>query len=147
MPLNLAFFDADAALAVMIAYPDIEQWAVGGHSLGGSMAAKFAYDHPDEVAGLVLWAAYPAASNDLSNLDQLEAVSIYGSNDGLSTPTDIENTQNLLPPHVELVEITGGNHAQFGWYGPQDRDNPADISRIEQQAQVVQATLDLLNRL
>jgi hypothetical protein len=29
------------------------------------------------------------------------------------------------------VSIEGGNHAQFGWYGPQEGDNPATISREE----------------
>ena len=45
------------------------------------------------------------------------------------------------------VAIEGGNHAQFGWYGPQQGDNPATVSREVQQQQVVASTLDLLARL
>ena len=54
MPLNLAVFASDAAGDVIAAYPDVSHWAIGGHSLGGAMAARFAYSHPAEVQGLVL---------------------------------------------------------------------------------------------
>jgi hypothetical protein len=45
------------------------------------------------------------------------------------------------------VAVQGGNHAQFGWYGPQDGDNAPAISREAQQGQVVEATLALLRQL
>ncbi|MFZ1471367.1 MAG: alpha/beta fold hydrolase, partial [Anaerolineae bacterium] len=67
MPLKLAFFDANRAGEVMQAYPAVQRWVIGGHSLGGAMAAQFAYQHPDQVAGLALWAAYPAANNSLAD--------------------------------------------------------------------------------
>jgi len=51
----------------------------------------------------------------------------------------------LLLSDVRWVAIEGGNHGQFGWYGPQSGDNPTAISREAQQAQVVQATLEMLN--
>jgi hypothetical protein len=41
------------------------------------------------------------------------------------------------------VPIEGGNHAQFGWYGFQDGDNAATISRV----QVVRATLAQLQKI
>jgi hypothetical protein len=143
MPLNLAVFASDAAAGVMAAYPDVSQWAIGGHSLGGAMAARFAYGHPGEVQGLVLWAAYPDGSNDLSDRE-LNVTSIYASLDGLATLEKIEASRRLLPPTTQWVAIEGGNHAQFGWYGPQPGDNPATISREQQQEQVVDATIQLL---
>lgn len=143
MPLNLAVFAADTAGDVIAAYPDVSDWAIGGHSLGGAMAARFAYGHPEDVQGLVLWAAYPDASNDLSQRD-LAVTSIYGTLDGLATTEKIDASRPLLPPTTEWVAIEGGNHAQFGWYGPQSGDNPASISREEQQRQVIAATLELL---
>ena len=143
MPLNLAVFAADAAGDVIAAYPDVSPWAIGGHSLGGAMAARFTYSHPGEVQGLVLWAAYPDGSNDLSDRD-LAVTSIYGTLDGLATMEKIDASRPLLPPTTEWVAIEGGNHGQFGWYGPQSGDNPASISREEQQRQVVAATLELL---
>jgi pimeloyl-ACP methyl ester carboxylesterase len=143
MPLNLAVFASDAAADVIAAYPDVSHWAIGGHSLGGAMAARFAYGHPAEVQGLALWAAYPDGSNDLSDRD-LAVASIYGTLDGLATREKIAASRALLPPTTDWVVIEGGNHAQFGWYGPQSGDNPATISREEQQRQVIEATLELL---
>ena len=143
MPLNLAVFGANQAQEIIAAYPDIQHWVIGGHSLGGAMAARFAYQNPDTVQGLALWAAYPAKSDDLSG-QSLEVVSILGSQDGLGTGQGVETTRSLLPKKTHFSVIDGGNHAQFGWYGDQPGDNPASISRADQQAQVVAATLELI---
>lgn len=146
MPFKLAFFDAGRATEVMQAFPAIKQWALGGHSLGGAMAAQFAYQHPDQVAGLALWAAYPAANNSLADRT-LRVVSIFGTRDGLATGAKIDASRPLLPADTQFVAIEGGNHAQFGWYGKQSGDNDATISRAEQQSQVIAATVGLLHDL
>ncbi len=146
MPLNLAVFDPDAAMKVMTAYPEIKHWAVGGHSLGGAMAARFVAAHPGIVEGLVLWAAYPAASDDLSRL-RVRVVSIAGSRDGLATPEKIQASAALLPADTIWVVIEGGNHAQFGWYGDQAGDLPPTLSRQQQQEEIVRATVSLLEQL
>jgi pimeloyl-ACP methyl ester carboxylesterase len=146
MPLNLAVFAPDRAAEVMAAFPQVRVWAIGGHSLGGAMAARFAYLHPGAVKGLVLWAAYPASDNSLAGRD-LAVVSVYGTRDGLATPDKIAASRPLLPATTLWAPIEGGNHAQFGWYGPQDGDNAAAISREAQTAQVVSATLKLLKSL
>lgn len=146
MPLNLAVLSPDRAEAVMAAHPEIQKWVVGGHSLGGSMAANFAHGHPNEVQGLALWASYPASSDDLSK-SNLEVVSIYGTQDGLATGDKIEASRALLPANTQWVAIEGGNHAQFGWYGPQSGDNLASISREKQQQEIVATTLNLLKSL
>jgi len=144
MPLNLAVFGSGRASSVIQAYPNIENWVIGGHSLGGSMAALYAYNHNDQIDGIVFWASYPASSNDLSG-STIKVTSIYATLDGLATQDKIDASRKLLPADTTWVQIVGGNHAQFGWYGPQPGDNPATISRVEQQAQAVQSTLDLLN--
>lgn len=146
MPLNLAVFGADAAREVQAAYPQISHWAIGGHSLGGAMAASYAANHPGDVAGLVLWAAYPAAGDDLSESD-LQVVSISGSLDGLATREKIDASRLLLPADTTWVEISGGNHAQFGWYGDQAGDNPATITRDQQEDQIIEATLRVLENI
>jgi len=143
MPLDLAVLAPDRAADVMAAFPNVEKWVIGGHSLGGAIAARFAHQNPGMVHGLVLWASYPATSDDLSDRDMLVA-SIYGTQDGLATGDKIAASRPLLPSATNWVAIQGGNHAQFGWYGPQDGDNEASVSRQEQQSQIVAATLDLL---
>ena len=56
MPLNLAVLRPAAADALISANPQVQSWAVGGHSLGGAMAANYAVDHLGQVRGLVLMA-------------------------------------------------------------------------------------------
>ncbi len=146
MPLNLAVFGSSRAAEVLAAFPEVERWALGGHSLGGAMAARFAHRRPSAVQGLVLWASYPSASDDLS-ARELAVVSIYGTRDGLATEEEIAASRPFLPAETRWVAIVGGNHAQFGWYGPQSGDNPATISRQAQQQEVVAATLTLLTDL
>lgn len=146
MPLSLAVLSPSSAAEVIASQPAIQRWAVGGHSLGGAMAANFAYQNPDLVEGLVLWAAYPAGSNDLSG-SGLKVASIYASEDGLATRDKIDASRSLLPADTRWVEIAGGNHAQFGQYGRQPGDGAALISPAEQQRQAVEATLNLLREL
>ena len=145
MPLNLAVTDIESADAIIAAHPKIDHWAIGGHSLGGAMAAEFSYNNAGAVAGLVLWAAYPAANTDLSTLP-LKVVSIYGDADGVASIADVTGAAERLPADARFVLIPGGNHTQFGSYGQglQRGDNPATISREEQQSQIVEATVELL---
>lgn len=144
MPFGLAVLAPDAADDAIADHPEIEQWVIGGHSLGGAMAAQYAAGH-EEIDGLVLWAAYPPGGVDLSGTS-IAASSIYATEDGLTSLEEIEASRAQLPPDAAFVEIEGGNHAGFGWYGEQDGDGVATISREEQQAQVVAATLELLER-
>lgn len=146
MPLNLAVLGANTAADIIEAYPEINQWAIGGHSLGGAMAAQFAANNPEIIDGLVLWASYPAGNNDLSQSD-LQVVSIYGTADGVSEPETVEASRARLPAATEWVPIPGGNHAQFGWYGPQNGDLAPQIDHLEQQAITVDATVTLLEAL
>lgn len=141
MPLNLAFFNVNAADQVQEMFPQIGGWVVGGHSLGGVAASGFASDHAD-ILGMVFWASYPA--NDALKQMDLKVISIYGTNDSLSTLEKIDASRALLPAHTQFVAIEGGNHAQFGDYGPQPGDNEATISSADQHAQIVAAVVQFL---
>ena len=70
--------------------PDVDDWAVGGHSLGGVRACQLA----EGTDGLVLFGSYCA--NDLSE-SGLAVLSISASEDGLSTPEKIDDVRHLLP--------------------------------------------------
>ncbi len=144
MPLNLAVFGANRASEVMAEFPDIAQWVIGGHSLGGAMSANFVANQPGAVDGLVFWAAFPAGGDSVADQTELIVYSIYGTLDGLATPEEVLGAAPLLPPATRFIPIEGGNHAQFGWYGDQNGDNPATISRAEQQALTVDATVEVL---
>lgn len=146
MPLNLAVLAPNTAEKIITAHPEIRLWVLGGHSLGGAMAANFIRSHPGVVTGLILLASYPAASDDLS-LANVKVISISAAQDGLATPEKIAASRALLPPDTRWVEIAGGNHAGFGWYGSQPRDGTPSINREEQQRQVVLALMDFLTSL
>jgi len=145
MPLDLAVLGVDRASDVMAAFPDIDTWIIGGHSLGGAMAAEYLKDGPGEIDGFAILASYPADSTDLSALP-VEVVSIYGSEDGVSGDV-FEESLNRLPEGASLVLIEGGNHAQFGDYGPQKGDGIAEVSRDLQQDLTVREILKLVNAL
>ncbi len=146
MPLNLAVLGVNKANEVIASYPTVTAWAIGGHSLGGSMAAQYIHDNPDKVEGLALWASYPPSGVNLSTFN-ITTVTIHGTNDGIVSSQQIEDSLKQLPTETVKVEITGGNHAQFGWYGSQSGDNPATISREQQQDLTVNATIQMLEKL
>ncbi|WP_439591591.1 alpha/beta hydrolase [Microbacterium sp.] len=129
--LNLAFFDLRPLDAFTSLAPNVDTWIVGGHSLGGVRACLMATD----ADALALFASY--CSNDLSG-SGLPAISISGSEDGLSTPQKIEENRHLLPADAEFVEIDGASHASFGDYGPQAGDGTPTISDEEMTAQLTE---------
>lgn len=139
MPFGLAVLGPNRATAAIEDHPEVRRWVIAGHSLGGTMAARYVAENPGKVRGLVLWAAYPEAGIDLSGWEG-EAASVFGTRDGLTTVPEIERSRAQLPPTAAFVPIRGGNHAQFGWYGDQRGDNPATITRLEQQEAVIAAT-------
>ena len=141
MPLNIAFLGANRAAEIIESHPEISLWAIGGHSLGGVAAAELAVNNPN-INALVLWASYPA--NDKLRDRDLRVLSIYGSNDGLTTLQDIEASKVLLPENTQFLPIDGGNHAQFGSYGLQNDDNPALLSVDQQTRQVAEITTTFL---
>lgn len=142
--LNLAFFEINAADDVILAHPEVAHWAVGGHSLGGVAASSYATAHLDSIDGLVLWASYPA-DDSLTNAT-IRVISIYGTKD-MAGMEPFDRSRSQLPADTQFVVIDGGNHAQFGAYGPQAGDNPADISPEEQWKQVAEATTGFLEGL
>src|SRR4030042_2463798 len=92
--------------------PAIEKWAIGGHSMGGFGACAYTKDHTENIDGVVLWAAYPS---EIARLDDkiIKAISIYGTNDGLFTPDELELSRQHLPPYTRWVPLRGGTHTQF----------------------------------
>jgi len=143
MPLNLAVLAPYKASDVIASYPEIEAWVIGGHSLGGSMAAMYANANPDVIDGIVLWASYPQASDSLAD-DDLAVVSVFGTLDGLLAAETVRDSSAYLPADTAFVAIEGGNHAQFGSYGEQSGDNAATVSRETQQNAAVDAALEVL---
>jgi hypothetical protein len=140
MPLDLAVFGYTRAAAVLKRFPEIEKWALGGHSLGGVMACRYAKSNAAKISGLILLASYPSHRFRVDNMP-LQAVSIFATRDGLTKLSDIEASKQHLPAGTKFVEIQGGNHSQFCSLKKKDKlypkDNPATISRAQQQQEII----------
>ena len=150
MPNDFAELGWDRADTVMSDFSDITTWAIGGHSMGGKMGCKYLRErrYPGNIPGVILWASRPSNDYRLDSTD-ITALSIYGTNDGIVTAPILEESRQHLPDDTVWVEITGGNHTQFGYYDTspdpvQRNDNPADITRAEQQTIITAETIDFL---
>ena len=135
MPFNISFFDINAANRIIRKFDSVGKWFVGGHSQGGAMAAIYAKNHEQKVAGVVLLGAYSTA--DLSGTG-LTAFVAYGSNDGVLNMKKYEKNLKNLPKNTSYLVIDGGNHAGFGMYGEQRGDGVATITTEEQIAIVTE---------
>ena len=129
MPMNLAIFSYNRGEKVIDEYSNIKKWVVGGHSLGGTMAAKFASEN-SAVDGVVLLSSYPIG-DELKSMGK-EVLSIWGSKDGIVNFEKLIKSKEKLPEDTTYVEIEGANHSQFGDYGEQRGDDTPIINREEQ---------------
>lgn len=137
MPFNLAVFRINAADGIQEQFPNIENWYISGHSLGGSMAATYLSKHQEAFRGIILLGSYSTA--DISS-DNLTALSIYGSEDKIINQNKYQQNKNNLPSTLKEVILEGGNHAYFGMYGEQKGDGAARISN-EEQIYITAATI------
>lgn len=143
-PFGMAIAQPAQPGSAIETHPEVGTWAVGGHSLGGVVASWYALDHRDQVDGLLLFGSY--ADGDLASTN-LTVTSVWGSNDGLTTPADIERTRANLPSSAEFTEIVGGVHAYFGDYGEQPGDGAPGIDRATATAQINSAAVDFMRQL
>ena len=130
MPLNLAVLDVHAAAGIPEQYPQVTDWYLAGHSLGGSMAASHGAKNAGTYRGLILLAAY--STEDLRDTG-LAVCSLYGDRDGVLDPEKYQQYRPNLPEDTLELVLEGGNHAGFGSYGRQDGDG---ISTLEPGVQM-----------
>ena len=138
MPFNLAVLDVNAADGIQEQYPQIQDWYIGGHSLGGSMAAAYLEKNAEDYEGLILLGSYSTADLSQSGLDVL---SIYGSEDKVMNREKYEENKANLPEDFTEVILDGGCHAYFGMYGLQDGDGTPTISNEDQISMTVEHML------
>lgn len=145
MPLNLAVLSPGRADDVMASFRDVGRWYVGGHSMGGAMAASFAGERPrPDVAGLILWGSYPPGGAGLAARNDLRAISVSGEKDGLAAPDDIAGNRRHLPADAVMRAIPGMSHAQFGAYGAQEGDGTPGIGDGDAHRTLAAVMVDFL---
>ena len=151
-PLGIAFLATGALDGARAAHPQVRTWAVGGHSLGGTVAAQIA-DADDggspgavagqaPVTGLLLHASYPAG--DMSTTLTADVLSVSGTADGLATPADIEASAADLPPGAVFLPLEGVVHAFFGDYGPQPGDGVPGVPHDQARTAIGDASRDFV---
>lgn len=148
VPLRMSPFGGQKRIAAaMEAFPNITKWAVGGHSLGGATASQFVHSNPGKVQGIVFHAAYPQM--DLRCQNHMHSLLVQAEFDGVITRKNVEAAPSKLP-NVTREIVKGGNHAGFGYYGPQTFPKPDGVRSItlaQQQERVVDVTVSWLTNL
>lgn len=142
-PLNLAVLGQNKAEQI-IRSNDLTDYVIGGHSLGGVMASRFATEQDNSgLKGVFFLASYPDEKGSLSSFKG-QVLSLTGSKDGVLNWDAYEQAKKYLPKQTVFQEIKGGNHAGFGSYGEQKGDKPAGINNDEQQEAVANQLIDWL---
>jgi pimeloyl-ACP methyl ester carboxylesterase len=145
MPLDMAIFAPHRADDVRAAFPAVKRWVVAGHSMGGAMAAHYAHQHPDDLAGLLLWDSRPAGSDTLVEA-KYPVWHIHRATADGRPPEKLERYRNLFPATSTWVPVRGGIHMQYGSFvgGAYKEEWTATISREAQQDIAVTGTLNAL---
>lgn len=133
---NLAILTPKSSLKYI--NPDLVNVLIG-HSLGGVVASMAASGN-ESVSKVIMLGSYPI--KDLSDKDTLLITAEH--DEGMDIDKFNDSLQYLNEQNV-IFNIEGGNHAQFGWYGPQKGDGTADITTLSQQNIVANQILSFLN--
>lgn len=136
MPFNLAFLGQNSADEI-IDDGNYSHYFLSGHSLGGVMAASY-INNTNKTDGLILFAAYSTCDIEKPVL------SLYGSEDKVLNMETYNKSKEFIDYNLTEFEITGANHAQFGYYGNQSGDGIAKISAESQQKQSVDEIIDFI---
>ena len=133
MPFHLAIFNGNGANNKQSLASNVTSWYIGGHSLGGVMAASYLSKHSDSYKGLILLASY--SNVDLSSYTNLKTLSFTASNDKVLNYDNYSKYESYLP-NYKRVNIEGGIHSYFGDYGIQSGDGTPTIT-VEEQRNIV----------
>jgi pimeloyl-ACP methyl ester carboxylesterase len=145
MPFDFSIFAPNSADEVRAAFPEIEDWVLAGHSMGGASAARYAYYHQDDVAGLILWDSNPSPYNSLAD-SKLPVMHIHRATLDGTAPQRFLDEKGLFPADSKWVPVPGGMHLYYGSFiggGYVEQQEPG----IEREAQIeiaTNATLDAL---
>ena len=110
-----------------------------GHSLGGTVGSMISSSN-ELVSHVVFLASYP-----IYDVSDKEVLIITAENDSVLDSSKIEENIDFLGENHQNIEINGGNHAQFGWYGDQKGDGQATIDTITQQDLIITEIISFIS--
>lgn len=131
MPLDLAVLAPNRGNQVLADHPN-RSYVIGGHSLGGVMASRFAEEHPEKLAGVFFLASYPDEKGSLRDVE-VPVLSMIAGNDQVLNHEAYQKAKHYLPADTDYQEISGGNHAGFGSYDAQKGDGKSTINNQNEQ--------------
>ena len=140
---DLAVTGKDRADALIAHYAAGRTVVIGGHSLGGAMAADYASRHADKLSGLILLAAYPAGGIDLTGTT-FASLALMGENDQVAAASAVRGGLAQLSPTSILEVIPGSVHAFFGRYGPQAGDGMPSVDRASAEQAIIERVVAYL---
>lgn len=144
MPLRLAVMDAGRAGKIIAQHSDIDHWVIGGHSMGGAMAAAWVYKNPGIAKGLFFLASYPSSMHAIPDSD-IPVAMLYGTHDFITRKSEFEASYERLPKHTDFIAIEGGDHYQFGSFG--NVEVTAITSREDQQARTIKVLQGFIDKI
>jgi hypothetical protein len=148
MPGGAAIGYPDRAASVIDAHPEISNWFLGGHSMGGG--AAIAYENrvlngelipSAPLTGLIPWAAYGTVEFPIETTTAAVTIIYEAEKADLA-----EAGRPYVPADTEFIMLEGVNHAQFGYYGEQEGDYDAKMTHVNQTEIVVAATVHSIRR-
>lgn len=143
-PLNLAVLSSNKAQKISH-NQKLKQFVLGGHSLGGAMASRYATNHSQQIKGIFFLASYPDQKGSLRKLN-IPALSITAGHDKVLNWKKYRHNKIYLPRQTSFVTLDGGNHSGFGSYGHQKGDGKATISSKQQNKLVAQTIISWLQK-
>jgi dienelactone hydrolase len=141
MPLALAVLDQGAA-GRYVSDSAVDTWYVGGHSLGGVMACRYARNNPTAVEGVVLFASY--CDRDISATG-LAVLQVTGTADTVLDQGAVESARANLPAGATVRELPL-NHSQFGGYRGQPGDSPSGLDYDSAHDRLAEVVLSWLQK-
>jgi len=145
MPFELSILAIDRAEDVQAANPDLRNWVILGHSVGGAAGSAFAGRHHDAVEGVIIWDSFPPSFAKLAEFKKPVWHIHRAKLDG-APPESFTRQRDMFPSHSRWVPIPGGIHMNFGSFvgGGYQEDWGPEISQAEQHRLVISATLQAL---
>ena len=145
MPFNYSAFGKNKANKIIQKYSDIQNWVIGGDSLGGLVATRYVNSNISKIGGVVLISSYPIDSY-LKEIN-MNVLSIWGSKDGVINFQSLIDAKKKLPTKTTYLEIEGANHSQFGDYGKHKGDEEPLIDGDKQKQKTVDSIVQFLEQI
>ena len=123
-PVNLAILNIDQAQSIVTKY-GLKNFWVGGHSLGGVVACRYAKEHQELVYGIFLFGAY--CDQDIQDFKGRVEV-LYGEGDKVLNIDSLNKANSNLPANAITKAAASFNHSSFGNYGPQRNDGNSELN-------------------